>query len=77
MANAPRRKSFWVLAGEYMSLAFLLPSATLVGWVAGYLLDKALGTSFLKVVFLLLGIAGGILQLVRQVNRDTRNSDNG
>lgn len=77
MADAPRRKTFWVLAGEYMSLAFLLPSATLVGWVAGYLLDKALGTSFLKVLFLLFGIAGGLIQLIRQVNRDTRNRDDG
>jgi len=45
--------------------------------VAGYLLDKALGTSFLKVLFLLFGIAGGLIQLIRQVNRDTRNRDDG
>lgn len=77
MATGHRRKSFWVLAGEYMSLAFLLPAATLVGYAAGYLLDKALGTSFLKIVFLLLGIAGGLIQLVRQVLGDIANRDDG
>jgi F0F1-type ATP synthase assembly protein I len=75
MAAPQRRKSFWVLAGEYTSLAFLLPSATLAGYAAGYLLDRAFGTSFLKIVFLLLGIAGGLVQLVRQVLRDARNRD--
>ncbi len=77
MANPQRRKSFLVLAGEYTSLAFLLPSATLVGYGAGYLLDRAFGTSFLKVIFLLLGIAGGLIQFVRQVLRDTKNRDDG
>lgn len=63
--------------GEYTSLAFMLPAATLVGYAIGYLLDRALGTTFLKIVFLLLGIAAGFVQLIRQVLRDTRNRENG
>ena len=63
--------------GEYTSLAFMLPAATLVGYAMGYLLDRALGTTFLKIVFLLLGIAAGFVQLIRQVLRDTRNRENG
>jgi F0F1-type ATP synthase assembly protein I len=66
-----------VQVGEYTSLAFMLPAATLVGYAIGYLLDRALGTTFLKIVFLLLGIAAGFVQLIRQVLRDTRNRENG
>ncbi|HZT31683.1 MAG TPA: AtpZ/AtpI family protein [Bryobacteraceae bacterium] len=68
------KKSFSVMVGEYTSLAFLLPTATFVGYVIGYLLDKAFGTHFLYIVFLLLGIASGFVQLVRQLQRDTRNN---
>ena len=67
-------KSFLVTVGEYTSLAFLLPTATFVGYVIGYLLDKAFGTHFLYIPFLILGIISGFVQLVRQLQRDTRNN---
>ena len=69
------KKSFMATVSEYTALAFLLPAATLVGYVIGYMLDKAFGTNFLYIVFLLLGIASGFVQLIRQLMRDTR--DNG
>ena len=65
------KKPFMVLVGEYTSPAFLLPAATFVGYVIGYLLDKTFGTHFLYLVFLLLGIAAGLLQLIRRLLRDT------
>jgi F0F1-type ATP synthase assembly protein I len=65
------KKPFMVLVGEYTSLAFLLPAATFVGYVIGYLLDKTFGTHFLYLVFLLLGIAAGLFQLIRRLLRDT------
>jgi len=67
-------KPWQVQVGEYTSLAFLLPAATFVGYAIGYLLDKAFGTHFLYLVFLLLGIAAGFVQLIRRLMRDT-NSD--
>ncbi|MBZ5596114.1 MAG: AtpZ/AtpI family protein [Acidobacteriia bacterium] len=60
-----------VTVGEYSSLAFLLPASTFVGYAMGYLLDKAFGTHFLYLVFLLLGIAGGFVELIRRLMRDT------
>ena len=51
---------------EYTSLAFLLPISTLVGYVIGYLLDKAFGTHFLYVIFLVLGTISGFVQPIRQ-----------
>jgi F0F1-type ATP synthase assembly protein I len=65
------KKPFVVLVGEYTSLAFLLPAATFVGYAIGYLLDKAFGTHFLYLVFLLLGIAAGFVQLIRRLMRDS------
>ena len=77
MATGPQQKSFWVQASEYTSLAVMLPAATVIGYGIGYMLDRALGTGFLKVVFLLLGIAAGFVQLIRQVQKDTRGRGNG
>jgi len=71
-----REKPFMMMVSEYSALAFLLPASTFVGYVIGYLLDKAFGTHFLYLIFLVLGIVSGFVQLVRQLLRDTRN-DNG
>jgi F0F1-type ATP synthase assembly protein I len=56
--------------GKYYSLAFLLPACILVGFVIGYFLDKAFGTSVLKIVFLLLGVAAGIIEVIRELSKD-------
>ena len=77
MAKRPRQKNLWVQVSEYTSLAVMLPAATVIGYGIGYLLDRALGTSFLKAVFLVLGIAAGFVQLIRQVQKDTRGRGNG
>jgi len=65
------KKPFVALVGEYTSLAFLLPAATFVGYSIGHLLDKAFGTHFLYLIFLLLGIAAGFVQLIRRLMRDS------
>ena len=59
------------MIGEYSQLAFVLPAATIVGFGIGYLLDRALGTHFLYIVFLLIGIAAGFLQIIRKVTKDS------
>jgi F0F1-type ATP synthase assembly protein I len=70
------KKPLMAQVAEYTSLAFLLPVTAVVGYVIGYLLDKAFGTHFLYIVFLLLGIAAGLVQLIRVLLRDSRNTDN-
>jgi F0F1-type ATP synthase assembly protein I len=69
----PEPKKPVVSYAEYTGLALLLPVATFVGYVIGRLLDRAFHTNFLYVVFLILGSAGGFVQLIRQVMRDTRD----
>ncbi len=77
----PRNKAI-ASVGAYLSLAFLLPLSTFVGYVMGTLLDRAFGTHFLYIVFLLFGIAGGFIEIVRrfskeskQVERETASGD--
>jgi len=56
--------------GRYYSVVFLVPSAVLVGFILGYLLDKWFGTSFLKIIFLFLGLASGMIELIRELSKD-------
>ena len=70
------KKSFIVMVGEYTSLGILLPASTFIGYLIGYLLDKAFHTHFLYIPFLILGIAAGFVQLVRLLLRDTQDDGN-
>jgi len=56
--------------GKYYSVVLLVPAAVLIGFAIGYLLDKAFGTGFLKIIFLFLGLAAGMLELLRELNKD-------
>ncbi|HUS07224.1 MAG TPA: AtpZ/AtpI family protein [Bryobacteraceae bacterium] len=65
------KKNVLVMVAEYTTLAFILPTTTFVGYLIGYFLDKRLGTTYLYLIFLLIGIAAGFLQLYRQLKKDT------
>lgn len=56
--------------GKYYTLAFLLPVCVLVGFLMGYGLDKLFGTGFLKIIFLFLGVAAGIIEVIRELSKD-------
>ncbi len=64
------RNQLMLLIGKYGSLAMALPAATFVGYAIGYGLDHWLGTTYLKIVFLLIGIAAGFVELIRGLNKD-------
>lgn len=70
MAKEP---NWTVIAGEWISLATLLPASTFVGWLIGHYLDKWLGTTYLTLVFLLIGIASGLIQIIRKFQQDTKD----
>ena len=59
-------------AARYTSIAMALPASTLAGYMLGYALDLWLDTTYLRIVFLLLGIASGFAQLIRMLMRDMR-----
>ncbi|HEY6390071.1 MAG TPA: AtpZ/AtpI family protein [Bryobacteraceae bacterium] len=54
--------------GKYYGVVFLLPASILVGWIVGYFLDKVFGTQILKIVFLFLGVAAGIIEVIRELS---------
>ena len=71
MPGEKKEGEAWRQVARYTALAVLLPMTTAVGYGIGYALDKAFGTSYLKIVCLLLGIASGFVEMIRQLNRDT------
>ena len=66
------KKSPWVQFGRYSQLAFMLPAGTVAGWLLGSALDRWLHTSWISAVGLILGIAAGMIELIRTVSRDTK-----
>ncbi|HXE90945.1 MAG TPA: AtpZ/AtpI family protein [Terriglobales bacterium] len=63
-----KKKNMWVQLARYSQLGFVLPTATVVGWLLGAALDRWLGTKWLYLVGLLLGIAAGFIELIRTVS---------
>ena len=61
------------MVGEYTSLAFMLPASAVIGYFLGYLLDKEFGTTWMQIAGVILGSAAGLVQLIRQLMRDTRD----
>ena len=66
-----KKKSPWVQFGRYSQLAFMLPAGTVAGYLLGSLLDRWLHTTWINIVGLLLGTAGGLIELIRTISRDT------
>jgi F0F1-type ATP synthase assembly protein I len=71
------QRKFWLAVGRYSSLAFLLPSSVFIGYALGYFIDNRFGTEFGKVTGLLLGVAAGMVQLVRQALKDPNGKPGG
>ena len=55
--------------GVALSLTMLLPAAAFVGYAMGWGLDYLFGTHFLRYVFLLLGVAAGVVQSIRELKK--------
>lgn len=58
---------------QFTGLALLLPASTFVGYAIGYYLDKSFGTTWLKIVFLILGTVAGFVTLIRQIMQDSND----
>jgi F0F1-type ATP synthase assembly protein I len=65
-----RPDNFMAAAARYTAVAMTLPGATFAGYLIGSALDSWLHTTYLKIVFLILGILSGFVQLIRQLMRD-------
>jgi len=65
--NQPNDKNGWGQLGNYAQLGFMLPAATVVGWLIGTALDRWLHTTWLYILGLFLGIIAGFVELIRTV----------
>lgn len=63
------QRSPWAQVGRYTQLAFVLPACVVVGYAIGYYLDKAFETTFIRLVGLLVGVAAGFIELIREIQR--------
>lgn len=69
--SSDKEGNVWAQLARYLSLGFLLPVATVVGYAIGYALDQYFATHFLRTVCLALGAIGGFAELIRSVNRES------
>jgi ATP synthase protein I len=61
--------------GALSAVGFAFVLAVVLGFLAGYLLDRWLGTSpLLAIVFFFFGVAAGILNVVRAASEYGRSS---
>ncbi len=64
---AEKKDSFMMNAARYTAIATSLPGAILAGYLIGAGLDRWLKTTYLTIVFLVIGIIAGFAELVREI----------
>jgi F0F1-type ATP synthase assembly protein I len=63
-------RAAWKQLNRYLEIGLAFPASTVAGLLIGYGLDRLFHTHFLYIVFMLFGIAGGFVQLVRLTSRE-------
>lgn len=66
------RDEFWRLMTRYSPAIGLLPASVLAGYAIGYGLDYLFSTTFLRFVFMILGVVAGVVQLIRILGSDMK-----
>jgi F0F1-type ATP synthase assembly protein I len=57
---------------RYVPVIGLMPGCILAGYLIGAGLDYAFGTTYLRLVFIVLGVVAGVVQVFRMLGRDAR-----
>lgn len=70
MTEKPPQKTNFRKIAELSSIGLMLPSSIAIGLFMGYYLDKLFGTHpWLLLIFLLLGIASGMISLLKGIKK--------
>ena len=70
-----KQADLWAQVAFYSGLGFILPAGAVAGYVLGWLLDRVLHTSpVLAIVMGFLGVAGGIVEVLRILNREEKRA---
>ena len=62
-------ESPWEQLNRYMEVGILFPASLVAGLLVGYGLDRLFGTHFLYLVFMLLGIAGAFVRMLKLLTK--------
>jgi F0F1-type ATP synthase assembly protein I len=73
----PENQKSLIWLSKYLSLAFTLPASVLAGYMLGAVADHWLDLPILRAVGILLGMAAGLFQILRELSRDERRSKGG
>lgn len=68
----PRSDKPIIWLAKYLSLALTLPASVVAGYVLGSIADHWLHIPLLRVLGILLGIVAGILQILKELSRETK-----
>lgn len=76
MADAPtpdrKEKSLLVQAARYSEMGFIIPAAAFIGLLLGKLLDRWLGTHWIYIAGVVLGIIAGFVEMIRMAMAASR-----
>jgi F0F1-type ATP synthase assembly protein I len=61
---------------KYTHIAFVIPGSVIMGWIFGALLDRWLGTTWINLAGLGLGVVAGFYDLIRTVMRMSKEDEN-
>jgi hypothetical protein len=70
VSEKPNGDEFWRLMARYLPVLGLMPGYILAGYLIGAGLDHVFSTTYLKLVCIVLGVVGGVIQLLRILARD-------
>lgn len=68
----PENQKSLMWLGKYLSLALTLPASVLAGYILGAVADHWMHLPILRAAGIFLGMASGLVQVVRELSRDER-----
>jgi F0F1-type ATP synthase assembly protein I len=70
MPQRPGNPLIWL--GKYLSLALTLPASVAAGYILGAFADHFLHMPVLRALGIMLGMAAGLIQIVRELSRESK-----
>ncbi|HEX4748328.1 MAG TPA: AtpZ/AtpI family protein [Bryobacteraceae bacterium] len=68
--HRPGKSVTWL--GKYLSLALTLPASVFAGYLLGALADHYFHKPILIALGIILGMAAGLIQILKELSRDVR-----
>jgi F0F1-type ATP synthase assembly protein I len=68
----PDKPMIWL--SKYLSLALTMPASVAAGYLLGTFADHYLHLPLLRAVGIILGMVAGLIQVLRELDRDSRRN---